>query len=189
MKVKELIKELKPLNQNEDVVFYNYKNKGGSKVKNSTEGCYFIRVTECENDETGKTWVEIELTEEHIGPDLPLISGYTSPLLSREESKSDWDEEDKANEELKMYASKWLTEKKNPLGIEKTEDCLDIDESVTLYSCPRADKIEKQIIDLFGYEIGIAEAGEDWTVFVIRPNDINGRTYEHWTSKELGGKN
>ena len=86
MKVKELIKELKPLNQNEDVVFYNYKNKGGSKVKNSTEGCYFIKVTECENDETGKTWVEVELTEEHIGPDLPLISGYTSPLLIREES-------------------------------------------------------------------------------------------------------
>ena len=41
--------------------------------------------------------------------------------------------------ELKMYASKWLAEKMNPLGIEKTEDCLDIDESVTLYSCPRAD--------------------------------------------------
>jgi hypothetical protein len=92
----------------------------------------------------------------------------------------------KGMKELKMYASKWLAEKMNPLGIEKTEDCLDIDESVTLYSCPRADKIEKQIIDLFGYEIGIAEAGEDWTVFIIRPNDINGRTYEHWTSKELG---
>ena len=91
--------------------------------------------------------------------------------------------------ELKMYASKWLAEKKNSLGIEKTEDCLDIDESVTLYSCPRADKIEKQIIDLFGYEIGISEAGEDWSVFVIRPNDINGRTYESWPSKELGGKN
>ena len=114
---------------------------------------------------------------------MTTIEGY---VLSREESKSDWDEEDKANEELKMYASKWLAEKKNSLGIEKTEDCLDIDESVTLYSCPRADKIEKQIIDLFGYEIGIAEAGEDWTVFIIRPNDINGRTYEHWTSKELG---
>tara|TARA_R100000687_G_C6369275_1_gene127208 strand:+ start:320 stop:586 length:267 start_codon:yes stop_codon:yes gene_type:complete len=83
MKVKELIKELKTLNQNEKVTFYNYKNKGGSKVKNYKEVYYFIRVTECENDETGKTWVEIELTEEHIGPDLPDISGcVVTPLLT-----------------------------------------------------------------------------------------------------------
>jgi len=87
--------------------------------------------------------------------------------------------------ELKMYASKWLAEKMNPLGVEKTEDCLDIDESVTLYYCPKEEKMAKEILDLFGYEIGIAEAGEDWTVFVVMPEDINGRTYESWSSEEL----
>ncbi len=61
---------------------------------------------------------------------------------------------------------------------------VDIDETI-LYSSPRADKIEKEILNLFGYEIGIAEAGEDWSVFVIRPNDINGRTYEAWSPKNL----
>ena len=49
--------------------------------------------------------------------------------------------------DLKMYASKWLSEKKNPLGIEKSEDYYDIDNSVKLYGSPKADKIEKQIFD------------------------------------------
>ena len=93
--------------------------------------------------------------------------------------------EKELEEELKMYASKWLAEKMNPLGIEKTEDCLDIDESVTLYYGPKEEKMAEEILDLFGYEIGISEAGEDWSVFVIRPNDINGRTYEAWSLEEL----
>ena len=88
------------------------------------------------------------------------------------------------NKEIKMYAAKWLAEKKNPYGINKQQDFYDIDETI-LYSSPRADKIEKEILNLFGYEIGIAEAGEDWSVFVIRPNDINGRTYEAWSPKIL----
>ena len=87
--------------------------------------------------------------------------------------------------DLKMYASKWLAEKKNPLGIEKSEDYYDIDNSVKLYGSPKADKIEKQIFDLFGYEIGISEGGMDWRVFVVLPNDINGETYSSWSPNEL----
>jgi hypothetical protein len=86
--------------------------------------------------------------------------------------------------ELKMYASKWLAEKKNPYGINKQQDFYDIDETI-LYSSPKADKIEKEILNLFGYEIGIAEAGENWSVFVIRPNDINGNTYISFIPKDL----
>ena len=88
------------------------------------------------------------------------------------------------SKEIKMYAAKWLAEKKNPYGINKQQDFYDIDETI-LYSSPRADKIEKEILNLFGYEIGIAEAGEDWSVFVIRPNDINGQTYETWSTTSL----
>ena len=82
------------------------------------------------------------------------------------------------------YVSKWLAEKKEPSGINKQEEMYDIDETILYYS-PSADKIEKEILYLFGYEIGIAEAGEDWEVFLIRPNDINGNTYISFIPKDL----
>ena len=88
---------------------------------------------------------------------------------------------------IKSYVSEWLAEKKNPNGINKQEDIYDIDTTI-LYSSPKADKIEKEILNLFGYEIGIAEAGEDWEVFLIRPNDINGNTYLSWKPKDLKGE-
>ena len=74
------------------------------------------------------------------------------------------------------YVEKWLAEKKNPNGINKQLDTYDIDETI-LYSSPSADKIEKEIFDLFGYEIGISESGKDLELFLIRTNDINGNTY------------
>jgi hypothetical protein len=86
--------------------------------------------------------------------------------------------------EINKYVSKWLTEKKNPIGIDKQQDIYDIDETI-LYSSPSADKIEKEIFDLFGYEIGISESGEDWEVFLIRPNDINGNTYISFLPEDL----
>tara|TARA_R100001510_G_scaffold54998_1_gene58347 strand:- start:98 stop:364 length:267 start_codon:yes stop_codon:yes gene_type:complete len=87
-------------------------------------------------------------------------------------------------ESFKHYASKWLAEKKNPIGINKQQDIYDIDGTI-LYSSPSANKIEKEIIDLFGYEIGISEAGKDWEVFLIKPNDINGNTYISFMPKDL----
>ncbi len=83
------------------------------------------------------------------------------------------------------YISKWLAEKKEPSGINKQQEMYDIDNSVKLYGSPKADKIEKQIFDLFGYEIGISESGEDWEVFLIRPNDINANTYISFTPEDL----
>ena len=83
-----------------------------------------------------------------------------------------------------LYVSKWLAEKKNPIGINKQQDIYDIDETI-LYFSPSSDKIEKEILDLFGYEIGISESGEDWEVFLIRPNDINGNTYISFIPKDL----
>lgn len=86
--------------------------------------------------------------------------------------------------EITKYVSKWLAEKKNPIGINKQQDIYDIDETI-LYFSPSSDKIEKEILDLFGYEIGISESGEDWEVFLIRPNDINGNTYISFIPKDL----
>ena len=87
--------------------------------------------------------------------------------------------------ELIKYVSKWLAEKKEPSGINKQQEMYDIDNSVKLYGSPKADKIEKQIFDLFGYEIGISEGGMDWHVFLIRPNDINGNTYISFIHEDL----
>jgi len=58
--------------------------------------------------------------------------------------------------ELIKYVSKWLAEKKNPNGVNKQQEFYDIDESVTLYYCPKEEKIAKEILDLFGYDIGIS---------------------------------